>query len=36
VVTRSNVLAHKYLYAKFGSERDKMESLPPISPIKSA
>jgi N-acetylglutamate synthase-like GNAT family acetyltransferase len=36
VVTRSNVLAHKYLYAKFGSERDKMESLPPISPIKSS
>lgn len=34
VVTRSNVAAHKYLYHKFDSHRDKMEALPNLSQIK--
>ncbi|NJK91467.1 MAG: GNAT family N-acetyltransferase [Blastochloris sp.] len=35
VVTRSNVAAHKYLYPKFGSHRDKMEKLPEVEPVKA-
>jgi hypothetical protein len=34
VVTRSNVAAHKYLYPKFNSHSDKMETLPTLSQIK--
>lgn len=34
VVTRSNVLAYKYLYSKFGSHMDKMDALPNLTQIK--